>query len=187
MNISVNNNFDKIQNFDNTTKIFLSVLMACFTGIMTQVVIPLPWTPIPITGQTFGVLVAGLVLGKRYGVLSQLLYILLGITIIPWFTGMTGGIDAILSVNGGYLIGFIILTYFIHDLSEKFSKPIGITIANFACIYIPGLAVLAIYTYISQGVLLSIPELLMIGLIPFIIGDIIKIIAASSLAKLVKI
>lgn len=180
------NYYDKIQNSTNTTKAFLSVLMACFTGIMAQVIIPLPWTPVPITGEIFGVLIAGLILGKRYGALSQILYILLGISIIPWFAGMNGGIDVLLGANGGYLIGFILLSYFISDLSKKF-KVIGTTIAYFACIYIPGLTGLAIYFYFNQGILLSIPQLLMMGLIPFIIGDIIKIIAASSLAKMFKI
>lgn len=186
MNV-IANNYDKIQACSNTTKIFFAFLMACFTGIMAQVVIPLPWTPVPITGQTFGVLIAGLVLGRKYGVLSQIIYILLGVSLIPWFSGMTGGVEALLGATGGYLIGFIILTYFIHDLSEKFSKPIGITITYFACIYIPGLLGLAIFTYIANGVLLSIPELLMMGLIPFIFGDIIKIIAASSVSKIIKV
>lgn len=180
------NYYDRIQNSTNITKAFIAVLMACFTGILAQVVIPLPWTPVPITGEILGVLTAGLILGKRYGALSQILYILLGITIIPWFSGMNGGIEVLLGANGGYLIGFIFLSYFIHDLS-KISKPIGTTIAYFACIYIPGLIGLAIYTYFNQGILLSIPQLLIMGFIPFIIGDIIKIIAASSLAKVIKL
>lgn len=179
------NYYDRIQNSTNTTKAFLAVLMACLTGIMAQVIIPLPWTPVPITGEVFAVSIAGLVLGKRYGALSQILYVLLGISIIPWFTGMTGGIDVLLGANGGYLIGFIFLSYFIKDLSKL--SAIGTTIAYFTCIYIPGLIGLAIYFYFNQGILLSIPQLLMMGLIPFIIGDIIKIIAASSLAKMFKI
>ena len=185
MNVIVNN-YDRIQNSTNTTKAFLAVLMACLTGIMAQVVIPLPWTPVPITGEIFAVLTAGLVLGKRYGALSQILYILLGISIIPWFAGMNGGIDVLLGANGGYLIGFIFLSYFIKDLS-KISKPIGTTIAYFACIYIPGLIGLGIYTYFNQGILLTIPQLLMMGFIPFVIGDIIKIIAASSISKIIKV
>ena len=179
------NYYDRIQDSTNITKAFLAVLMACFTGILAQVVIPLPWTPVPITGEIFGVLIAGLILGKRYGALSQILYVLLGISIIPWFTGMTGGIEVLLGANGGYLIGFIFLSYFIKDLSKI--SAIGTTIAYFACIYIPGLIGLAIYFYFNQGILLSIPQLLMMGLIPFIIGDIIKIIAARSLAKVIKI
>ena len=184
--MSVVNYYDRIQNSTNTTKAFLAVLMACITGITAQVIIPLPWTPVPITGEVFAVLTAGLVLGKRYGALSQILYILLGITIIPWFAGLNGGIDVILGANGGYLIGFVFLSYFIQNLS-KIHKPLGTIMAYFACIYIPGLIGLAIYFYFNQGILLSIPQLLMMGLIPFIIGDIIKIIAASSLAKVFKI
>lgn len=186
MNVTVNN-YDKIQQFNNTTKIILAFLMACFTGIMAQVIIPLPWTPVPITGQTLGVLITGLVLGKKYGVLSQVMYVLFGITLVPWFCGMTGGLEGFLCPNGGYLIGFIVLTYFIHDLSERFSKPVGITIANFACIYIPGLIGLTLYTYVAKGVLLSIPQLLVMGLIPFIFGDLVKIFAANVISKLIKV
>ena len=84
MNVTVNN-YDKIQQFNNTTKIILAFLMACFTGIMAQVIIPLPWTPVPITGQTLGVLITGLVLGKKYGVLSQVMYVLFGIYLYSVF------------------------------------------------------------------------------------------------------
>ena len=68
------NVFERIQDASTTTKVLMSVLMACFTGIMAQIIIPLPWTPVPITAQTFAVLCSGLFLGKKYGCLSQILW-----------------------------------------------------------------------------------------------------------------
>lgn len=198
MNINMNNYynarktvFNSIQESSTVTKVFMSILMACFTGIMAQVIIPLPWTPVPITGQTFAVLVAGLVLGKKYGVLSQVLYIVAGVLFIPWFSGMTGGIEVLLGSTGGYFIGFILASYFIGDITEKFADArkfkkmfAVIAVANFAIIYIPGLAGLAIWSYLTQGVLLGIPELVVMGLAPFIFGDIVKILGASTVSKI---
>ena len=163
--------------------------MACFTGIMAQIIIPLPWTPVPITAQTFAVLCSGLFLGKKYGCLSQILYIVLGVAFIPWFGGMTGGLETLLGSTGGFLIGFVIASYFIGAISEKYADARNFTkmaltlgIANFALIYIPGLAFLALFLSM-QGTPVGIVDLLMMGLIPFIGGDIVKILGAASLSK----
>lgn len=197
MNININdlytirkNVFDSIQNSSTLKKIMLSFLMACFTGIMAQIIIQLPWTPVPITAQTFAVLTAGLILGKKYGALSQILYILIGILFIPWFGGMTGGINIVLGSDIGYFLGFIIASYFIGSITEKYARSrkftrsmIVIGIANFALIYIPGLVGLALWIYITQGTILTIPSLLMMGFIPFIFGDILKVVSASAVSK----
>ena len=184
------NIFERIQDASTATKLLMSFMMACFTGIMAQIIIPLPWTPVPITAQTFAVLCSGLFLGKKYGCLSQILYIVLGITVIPWFGGMTGGLEVFLGSTFGFFIGFIIASYFIGYITEKYAKArsfsrmaIVIGIANFALIYIPGLAGLALWSAITQGATLSVVDLLMMGLIPFIAGDIVKILGAASVSK----
>ena len=183
------NVFERIQDASTATKLLMSLLMACFTGIMAQIIIPLPWTPVPITAQTFAVLCSGLFLGKKYGCLSQILYIVLGIAFIPWFGGMTGGLEVFLGSTGGFLIGFIIASYFIGLITEKYAHARSFTkmalvigIANFALIYIPGLAGLALFLGF-QGTSVGIIDLLMMGLIPFIAGDIVKILAAASVSK----
>ena len=183
------NLFERIQSASTATKILLSFMMACFTGIMAQIIIPLPWTPVPITAQTFAVLCSGLFLGKKYGCLSQILYIVLGVAFIPWFGGMTGGLDVLLGSTGGFLIGFIIASYFIGAITEKYAKARNFTrmalvigISNFGLIYIPGLAGLALFLS-SQGMTFTIMDVLMMGLIPFIIGDIVKILGAASVSK----
>ena len=183
------NVFERIQDASTATKLLMSLLMACFTGIMAQIIIPLPWTPVPITAQTFAVLCSGLFLGKKYGCLSQILYVVLGIAFIPWFGGMTGGLEVFLGSTGGFFIGFIIASYFIGLITEKYAHARSFTkmalvigIANFALIYIPGLAGLALFLGF-QGTSVGIVDLLMMGLIPFIAGDIVKILAAASVSK----
>ena len=196
MNIDINsyysarkNVFERIQDASTATKVLMSLMMACFTGIMAQIIIPLPWTPVPITAQTFAVLCSGLFLGKKYGCLSQIFYVVLGIAFIPWFGGMTGGVEILLGSTGGFLIGFIIASYFIGLITEKYAEArnftrmaIVIGIANFALIYIPGLAGLALFLS-SQGMSFGIVDLLMMGLVPFIAGDIVKILGAASVSK----
>ena len=183
------NVFERIQNASTATKILMSFMMACITGIMAQIIIPLPWTPVPITAQTFAVLCSGLFLGKKYGCLSQILYIVLGVAFIPWFGGMTGGLDIFLGSTFGFFIGFVIASYFVGLITERYAHArnftkmaITIGIANFALIYIPGLAGLALFLSM-QGTSFTIIDLLMMGLIPFIAGDIVKILGAASVSK----
>lgn len=197
MNINVNsycekreNLYNKIHNAQTSQKIIMAFFMACFTGIMAQIAIPLSWTPVPLTLQTFAVLLSGLVLGKKYGLLSQVFYLLGGL-ILPWYSGMTGGLDILLGSTGGYMLGFLIAAYFIGAISEKypesrnFFKMSGtIAIANFALIYIPGLIGLAITFYLTKGIVLSIPQVLIMGFVPFIVGDILKVLATGTFSKL---
>ena len=184
------NVFERIQDASTATKILMSFIMACITGIMAQIIIPLPWTPVPITAQTFAVLCSGLFLGKKYGCLSQILYIVLGVAFIPWFGGMTGGLDIFLGSTFGFFIGFVIASYFIGAITEKYAKARNFTrmaavigIANFALIYIPGLAGLALWYSLTTGATLGIVDLLMMGLVPFIAGDIVKVLGAASVSK----
>ncbi|MBE6489773.1 MAG: biotin transporter BioY [Methanobrevibacter sp.] len=184
------NVFERIQDASTATKLLMSLMMACFTGLMAQIIIPLPWTPVPITAQTFAVLCSGLLLGKKYGCLSQILYVVLGVAFIPWFGGMTGGVEVMLGSTGGFLIGFIIASYFVGHITEKYAKArnftrmaIVIGIANFALIYIPGLAGLALWFNLTQGASIGIIDLLMMGIVPFILGDIVKILGAAGVSK----
>ena len=183
------NVFERIQDASVATKLLMSLMMACLTGIMAQIIIPLPWTPVPITAQTFAVLCSGLFLGKKYGCLSQILYIVLGVAFIPWFGGMTGGLDIFLGSTFGFFVGFVIASYFIGWICEKYADArsfrkmvVTIAIANFALIYIPGLAFLALFLGM-QGTPVGIVDLLMMGLVPFIAGDILKVLGAASVSK----
>jgi biotin transport system substrate-specific component len=78
------------------------LLIAC-----AQIRIPLPFTPVPITGQTFGVLFTGALLGSRYGTLVVIAYVVQGLTGLPVFAGLNGGIAVLFGPTGGYILGFI--------------------------------------------------------------------------------
>jgi len=184
------NLFERIQNASNLEKLAMAFMMACLTGLLAQIVLPLPWTPVPITGQTFGVLISGLFLGKRFGVLSQIIYIVGGILGIAWFDGGSSGLSVFLGSTFGYFIGFILAAFMIGYFSEKyansrkFKKMSAIMLlANFGCIYIPGLIGLAIWMNLTQGAFPDFITLIIMGLAPFIIGDLIKIGGAAGLSK----
>ena len=174
-------------NASTITMVLMSFVFACFTGLMAQVSFMLPWSPVPVTFQTFAVLLAGAFLGKKYGGFSMILYTLIGILGMPWFEGMTYGLEIIFSASGGYIIGFIFAATFIGYVFDNFvnaRKPVQsvmtLLIANFVLIYIPGLIGLY-YAMLGFGQALTISELLMMGLVPFIVGDLFKIAIASGI------
>jgi biotin transport system substrate-specific component len=176
-------------NASTATMILLSFVVACFTGLMAQVSIAIPWSPVLITFQTFAVLLAGVFLGGKYGGFSMILYTLLGVLGMPWFTNMNHGLDFIFAASGGYIIGFIIAAAFIGYMFDHYvnaRKPVQtvmlMLIANFVFIYIPGLIGLYNTMLVKTGSALSMPELLLIGVVPFVVGDLIKIALASGIS-----
>jgi len=171
-------------------KVIMAFFMACITGIMAQVIIPLPWTPVPITAQTFAVLMAGVVLGRWWGGISQLMYLVVGLLGVPWFAGLTGGYGIFLGPTGGYLLGFIltalVLGYFTDKYvqSRNFRPMLGLmSLVDFAFIYIPGLLGLGLWLYLVKGSFPTIMTLVSMGLLPFILGDLVKIGGAAALTK----
>ena len=87
-------------------KIALVLGMAGVTGLAAQIRFPLPWTPVPITGQTFAVLLVGVLLGRWYGGLSLATYAVLGVAGLPWFTGWSGGIGHLAGPTWGLYYWF---------------------------------------------------------------------------------
>jgi len=91
---------------------------ALFMVLMAQISIPVPPSPVPITGQTLGVVVCGAALGANRGVLAMLLYVAMGL-VLPVYADGASGPDVIWGATGGYLIGFIIATYAVGYLAER--------------------------------------------------------------------
>ena len=177
-------------------KFSLAFTFACLTGLLAQFYFYIPGIPVPITGQTFPVLLAGILLGRRWGGVSLGMYAGIGAMGVPWFApkiGMpffsSGGIGVLTGATGGYIIGFIFAALFIGYFTDKYIRSRSffgmlplMLFANFALIYIPGLIVLNLYLTNVSGPI-EIVELLTYGLIPFIVGDIIKIVGAAGIAK----
>jgi biotin transport system substrate-specific component len=91
---------------------------ALFMVLMAQISIPVPGSPVPITGQTLGVVACGAALGANRGVLAMLLYVAMGL-VLPVYADGASGPDVIWGATGGYLIGFIIATYAVGYLAER--------------------------------------------------------------------
>ena len=168
-------------------KTVMALFMACITGIMAQVIIPLPWTPVPVTGQTFAVIVAGIFLGRKWGGFSQLFYVGIGVAGLPWFAGMTGGAGALLGASGGYLIGFILAAFFMGYFADRYVKQgTSSQCLRLCCLQtLPSYtsqdaAVLSIWTQAATGVQPGIWTLLVMGVLPFLAGDIVKIGGAAA-------
>ncbi len=170
-------------------KIALAVGFAALTGLLAQARIPLPWTPVPITGQTFAVLLAGVALGQWWGGISIVLYALLGIAGVPWFNGGAYGIAQLAGPTGGYIVGFILAAFFVGHFTDKyikarkFSSLVGLLlVANFVLVYVPGLVQLHAWLNVVQGKSVTFVQVLGMGLLPFIAGDVIKAVAAAAVA-----
>jgi biotin transport system substrate-specific component len=180
-----------------TKKIALAMGVACLIGLLAQVRFYIPWSPVPVTGQTFAVLLAGVIMGRRWGGISLVIYAILGVAGVPWFTpqaGMpifsAGGISHLAGPTGGYIIGFIIAALFLGYFTDKYIRARGffsmlglMLFANFALIYIPGLIWLGMWLNLVSGMSVNIPAIIAMGATPFILGDILKIVVAATAAK----
>jgi biotin transport system substrate-specific component len=170
-------------------KVILAVSFACVTGLLAQVRFYLPWSPVPLTGQTFAVLLSAIVLGKWWGGISQSIYLGVGIAGVPWFAGMNSGLAYLAGPTGGYLIGFILAAFFLGYCIDRYIKSRKywtmfalMMFANFGIVF--GLGLLQLYGSFSfAGTYIDLWGLLMMGLIPFIIGDTIKIAIAAGIAS----
>lgn len=94
-----------------------AVLIVAGMALLAQVAIPLPPSPVPITGQTLGVVLVGAALGSRRGVAAMGLYVLVGL-VVPVYAEAQSGLRVIAGANGGYLIGFVLATWIIGRAAE---------------------------------------------------------------------
>ncbi|AOS62113.1 biotin transporter BioY [Actinoalloteichus hymeniacidonis] len=148
---------------------------AALIGLSAQVVLPIPGTPVPFTGQTFGVLLVGSVLGWQRGALTMLLYLAVGAAGMPWFQGGTAGLSG---ATVGYLLGMVLAATVVGALASRGGdrtvlRTTGTMLVGNLIIYavgVPGMM-------ISLG--MSLPTALATGVVPFLIGDAIKIALAA--------
>jgi len=171
-------------------KLALALGMAALTGLLAQVRVYLPWSPVPLTGQTLAVLLAGVALGKWWGGISMTLYAALGMAGVPWFQGLNGGLAYMAGPTGGYVIGFILAALFLgyftdkYITSRRFMSMLGLMLsASLILVYVPGLLQLGLWLNIVKGEPVTLSGLLMMGAVPFIAGDITKAIAAALIAR----
>ena len=160
------------------TNVLLVVAASLVTAGAAPAVVRLPWTPVPITGQTFAVLLTGAVLGSRRAFLAMCLYLAEGSAGLPFFAGGAAGFARLLGPTGGYLIAFPFAAALTGVLAERGwdRRPLTMFAAMLSgstIIFALGLAQLS--AFVPRGALLAS------GLLPYVPGDILKSALAAGL------
>lgn len=153
------------------------------TALAAQITVPLPWTPVPLTGTTFAVLLAGATLGWRSGAASQVLYVALGAAGLPFYQGGESGWTYATGATGGYLVGFVVAAALVGFLAERGQDR---SIATSIPAMLAGTAVIYLFGVLWLGHVLRADALTALtkGLAPFVIGDTLKLLAAGALLPL---
>ncbi len=171
-------------------KVALALGFALLTGLAAQLRIYLPWTPVPISGQTFAVLLGAVLLGRGWGGVSQMFYVGLGAAGVPWFAGWGGGIAVLAGPTGGYLVGFVAAAFLVghvvdmHAGARRLPGMIGLMLfASFVVVYGLGLLQLYLWLTLVQGNSIGFGPLLQMGALPFVVGDLVKALVVAVTAS----
>lgn len=151
------------------------ILGSFFLAALSQLAIPLWFSPVPLTMQTFAVLLIGALLGSKRGSLAVVLYLIEGATGLPFFAGGTSGISG---VTAGYLLGFVVCAFLVGFLLEKgwresYKGTLLALILGSLAILLSGFLWLSLYVGPSTA--------FAIGVYPFLIGDAVKLVAATAI------
>lgn len=154
-----------------------------FTALAAQVSIPLPFTPVPLTLQTFAVLAGAAALGAERAVMAQVLYITLAVAGVPVLAGGASGQEVVVGATGGYLLGFVLASYVVGRISSngastKSGKTALAFLAGSVLIYALGAPWLAFTT--GNTITWAVVN----GVAPFLVGDLIKAVAAGAVLPL---
>ena len=150
---------------------------AAFVGVSAQLAVPLPGTPVPVTGQTFAVLLSGAALGFGRAGLAMLVYLLAGMAGVPWFTDGGSGTTA---PTLGYVIGFVIAAAAVGALAGRGgdrtpARTIATMLAGTAIMYATGVP------YLMASLNIGLGRALDLGVVPFLAGDALKVLLAAGL------
>jgi len=156
----------------------LVVGFSLLTALAAQVVVPLPWTPVPLTGQTFAVLLTGALLGPRLGAMAMLAYLAEGALGLPFFRGGAGGAAHLAGPTAGYLFAFPFAAYVTGYLAErgwdrKFMTAAAAMALGSVVILASGWAWLTLFYRSASDAFAA-------GVLPFLVGDVVKIALAAA-------
>jgi len=162
-------------------EMILTAIFSTLTIVFAQISIKLPFSPIPITMQTLAVCLAAAILGKKYGTISQIVYVLTGVIGLPVFSGFNSGLGALLGPTGGYIVSFPFTAFIIGYIMEKNKRSSKLSMFfSMLC----GLVVC--YTFgtlwLGFSLKLSFSKALVAGIGWYLPMDIIKVFLASFLA-----
>lgn len=160
-----------------TKQMVLIALMTAVTCVLGPLSIPLPFSPVPISLTNFAIFLAIFVLGMKNGTISFIIYLLLGAVGVPVFSSFREGLQVLAGPTGGYLIGFIFLALIMGFALDHFDRKLVPTIIGM----IIGMVVCYAFgtVWLAKLLSLSFKEGLMMGVIPYLAGDVAKIIIAA--------
>lgn len=152
--------------------IFLVFTGALFVAVLAQVKIPLAFTPVPLTGQTFAVLLVGATLGAKRGAASLTFYIAMGALGLPFFAGGASGMAYLSGSTLGYLVGFVMAAYLVGKLAERgLERSVHTSLIPF----LGGTLVIYLFGAGWLSILFGIEKAFALGVLPFLIGDALKL------------
>ncbi len=163
------------------TPVVLVISAAALTALAAQWEIHLPFTPVPITGQTFAVLLTGAALGMTLGAAGQLVYVAAGALGLPIYAGGAAGWDAAQAAGtSGYLIGFIVAAGVVGFMAERRQDR---TFPTMFTAFVLGSFIIYFFGVIGLMITfdMTVSEAIVAGVVPFVVGDLIKAAAAGLL------
>ncbi|GAB3478260.1 biotin transporter BioY [Amycolatopsis cihanbeyliensis] len=150
---------------------------AVVTGLAAQVALPVPGSPVPMTGQTFAALLTGAALGWQRGAASLLLYLLIGAAGVPWFQNGSSGL---FGASAGYIVGFVFAGALVGALAARGGDRTPLRTAG--TMVLGNLAIYAVgVPWLMAAASLGLADGLAMGVVPFLIGDAVKIVLAAGL------
>lgn len=159
----------------------LAALLSILISLCSRVIIPLPFTPVPVVFQNILCLAIGLFFGKRIGALTVAFFLLQGLVGLPVFSSGGSGIAWFFGPTGGYLVGYLAGTYLTGYLYEKRSDFLGAAVSLFSgmsVIYLFGIAHLSFFVGLNKAIVL--------GFLPFILLDVAKMLFFLSISRATK-
>lgn len=160
-----------------TLRLTLSALLCALCAVLSQIQIPIP--PVPLSLSLLGVHLSGALLGRRWAAASVGCYVLLGAVGVPVYAGFSGGVSVLFGPTGGFLLGYILCAWIVGFITQRFgftrqTLPLSMSAGTLLC-YLPG----TVWFSFVSGTTLS--SSISVCVLPFIPGDLIKIILAASL------
>ena len=169
-----------------TYELTVTALCAAITAVLAWVVIPLPFSPVPVSGQTVGVMLSGILLPPKLAAASQILYVFLGLVGLPVFSGGNSGLGTLLGPTGGYIWAFIIGAYCISkgiriDEKNKIAYYAVLCLGGIVVIYVFGMMQLMLAAGLSMG------QAFLAGVLPFLPGDFAKVAVVGLVAQRIQL
>lgn len=160
--------------------VLLVVSFAVLIGVSAQLYVVLPFTPVPISGQTFAVLLGAAALGWGRGLAGTVLYLAAGLAGVPWFSEGASGPAAVLTASFGYILGFMVAAALVGRLAARGMdrtplRTAATMTAGSLAIYAAGVP----WLMLTTG--LNLAEGVTLGVVPFLLGDAIKVVLIAGL------